>query len=175
MFKNISNYNDLNDYFPIFIAAVIIYIIGIIMIYLFIKKKNKKLKEFYKKFNISIIIFDILIIVSSITRARFVFTYFYKEYYLLYFLLTSVCIQIFYDIIFIDSYNLISKNNSLFINILKNKNNKVTILPVIITNIFTNILGILIASFIASTSLNSNINLFISLLVLLPYLVFLLK
>jgi hypothetical protein len=175
MFKNISNYSNVNDYLPIFIASIIIYIIGIIIIYLSNKEKNKKLKEFYERFNIGVIISDILLIVTSMIRARFVYTYFFKEYNLLFFILTSVGIQIFYDIILADLYNLIPKNNSLFIDILKNKEDKVIRLPIVLTSIFTNVSGILIASFLAASELNSNITLSISLLNSLPYLIFLIK
>lgn len=175
MFKNISNHNNVNDYFPIFIASVIIYIVGIIIIYFSNKHKNKKLKEFYERFDIGIIISDILLVVTSIIRARFVYTYFFKEYNLLYFLLTSVGIQIFIDIVLVDLYKLLPKNNSLFLDILKNKENKIIELPVIITSIIINIVAILIASLLAGSNLNSNIILFISLLNSLPYLIFLIK
>jgi uncharacterized membrane protein YhdT len=159
---------------PIFIASIIIYIIGIIIIYLLNKEKNEK-KEFYERFNIGVIISDILLIVTSIIRARFAYTYFFTQYNLLYFLLTSVGIQIFYDVILADLYNLLPKNNSLFIDILKNKENKVIRLPIILTSILTNIGGILIASFLAVSNLNANITLLISLLNSLPYLIFLIK
>jgi hypothetical protein len=175
MFKNISNHNNVNDYLPIFIASIIIYIIGIIIIYLSNKEKNEKLKEFYERFNMGVIISDILLIVTSIIRARFVYTYFFTEYNLLYFLLTSVGIQLFYNVVLVDLYNLIPKNNSLFIDILKNKEDKVIRLPVILTTILTNVAGILIASFLAASDLNSNITLSISLLNSLPYLIFLIK
>ena len=179
MFKNISNYNNVNDYFPIFVASVIIYIIGIIVIFILNKyknkNKNKKLKEFYERFDIGVIISDILLVVTSIIRARFVYTYFFKEYNLLYFLLTSVGIQIFINIFLIDLYNLLPKNNSLFIDIFKNKENKVVRLPFILVSIIKNVVCILIASFLASLNLNSNITLFISLLNSLPYLIFLIK
>ena len=175
MFKNISDHNNVNDYLPIFIASVIIYIIIIIIIYLSNKEKNEKLKEFYERFIIGVIISDILLIVTSIIRARFAYTYFFTEYNLLHFLLTSVGIQIFYDIILADLYNLIPKNNSLFIDIFKNKEDRVVRLQVILTSILTNIGGILIASFLAVSNLNANITLFISLLNSLPYLIFLIK
>ena len=175
MFKNISDYNNVNDYLPIFIASIIIYIIGIIIIYLSNKEKNEKLKEFYERFNIGVIVSDILLIVISIIRARFIYTYFFTEYNLLYFLLTSVGIQLFYNVVLVDLYNLIPNNNSLFIDILKNKEGKIIRLPFIITSILTNIAGILIASFLAASDLNSNITLSISLLISLPYLIFLIK
>jgi hypothetical protein len=54
---------------------------------------------------------------KCIIRARFVYTYFFTEYNLLYFLLTSVGIQLFYNVVLVDLYNLIPKNNSLFIDI----------------------------------------------------------
>lgn len=148
MFKNISNHDDINDYFPIFIATVIIYIIEIIIIYL-LNHENKN-----KKFDISVIISDILLVVTSIIKARVVYTYFFKEYNLLYFLLTSVGIQIFIDVVL---YNL------LFIDILENKENKV-ILPDIVRSIIINVSTILSASFLAGLNLNSKITLFISLL-----------
>jgi hypothetical protein len=175
MFNNISNYENINDYLPIFTASLIIYILSIITIYYTNKYNITKLNNFYEKFNFSMILTDVLLIVISINKVRYFYSYFFKEYTLINFLITGIIIQIIYDLLLTDLYNLIPINNSLLMNIFKNKKNEIVKLPVMITNIITNSSGILLASYLATFPINNNINLLITALHSISYLIYLIK
>lgn len=175
MFNNISNYQNTNDYLPIFTASLIIYILSVIVIYYTNKYNITKLNNFYEKFNLSMVLTDVLLIVIGINKVRYIYPCIFKEYSLITFLITAISIQIIYDLLLADLYNLIPVNDSLLINAFKNTKNKIVKLPVIITNIITNSSGILLASYLATFPINTNINLLITLLHSISYLIYLLK
>lgn len=174
MFKNISDYQDLSNYLPIFLSALIVYMLSIVFISYFDKKKKQELKEFYNSFNIGVIFTDLLLIIININRVRFIYPFIFKEYSLITFLLTSGIIQIIYDLLLSDLYNLIPKNSSLYLSFL-NEDKKVLKLPVVLTNVITNVSGIFFASYLATFSITSNINLLLSLLSIIPYLIYFIK
>jgi hypothetical protein len=183
MFKNISNSHDISNYIPIFTASLIVYIIGLIYVYFRKNKKNKiekkNLDDLYKNFNLSIVLTDILLLVISVNRARFILPYIFKEYSLLKFILIGVVTQLMYDIVLSDLYYLIPRNSSLLFNFFskENNNDNTSLLkePIIITNIISTILTILIASFMASFTSHFNINILISITSFIPYLIYLIK
>jgi len=182
MFKNISNSYDISNYLPILFSSLLVYIIG--LIYIYIKKNNKndiekkKLNNLYTNFNLSIVLTDVLFLIISVNRARFILPYIFKEYSLLKFILVGAISQLIYDLVLSDLYYLIPRNSSLLFNFFSKKNNNNHHLPkepIIITNIISTILTILIASFIASFSTHFNINMLISITSFIPYLIYLIK
>jgi hypothetical protein len=58
MFKNISDFNNVNDYLPI-LNAVLITDMVVILLLIFGFIKSKVLVEWYKKYNLSAVIADI--------------------------------------------------------------------------------------------------------------------
>ena len=112
MFKDISKYDNLNDYLAIFTASVIIYIIGIF--FLIIKKdEQKKLENYFENFNMGAIISDILIIVMAIIRTRFLYHFVFSEFSIIKFIGFGISVQVLRDLLLSDFYKLIPKNNTL--------------------------------------------------------------
>ena len=174
MFKNISNYNDIDSYLPMFLSALIIYIGGIVYISYFEKEKKEKLAKFYDSFNIGVIFTDLLLFVISMCRTRLLYPYIFTNYTLSSFLFVGALSQIVYDVFLVDFYNLIPTNSSLYFSLL-NQHNKILKIPVMITNIITNVIGLLIASHLASHTVITNVNLLITGLSLIPYLIYFIK
>ena len=79
IFKNISNFNNINDYLPILNGCLSADLIIIFLLYIGIFK-SVYLKKWYKKFNLSASIADILILFIGLIIARFLYKYLFDDF-----------------------------------------------------------------------------------------------
>ena len=79
MFKDITKFNNIEDYLPILTAIFIVELIGIILSYFNIIK-SKFLKLWYQKFNLSAVLADVLVIFIGIIFVRAIYNYIFKTF-----------------------------------------------------------------------------------------------
>jgi hypothetical protein len=99
LLSDISNFNNINDYLPILVAAINVDLTVIFLLYHgFIK--SKILKSWYKIFNINAVIADVLILVIGMIITRFLYKFIFNEFTLIKFTILAVIVQVIHDILF---------------------------------------------------------------------------
>lgn len=173
MLKNISNFNNMNDYLPILNGAILADIVIIILLYYTnIFGDKKTLKGWYEKYRLSAVIADVLILVIGIILARYIYSKIFKKYSIFKFLFLILIIQIIHDLIF---YFLIIKplprgtNN--MIDLFKDYG-KETKAGAILGDSFMIIISVLFTALFANMNSNKNIILLICLLYSIPYVLY---
>jgi len=166
-FKDISNFNNINDYLPLFNGALIT---ELIMLFLFNNKmfKSKTLKEWYIKFNLSAIIADVFILVIGFIIVRLIYSSIFSTFSILKFILLLVIVQTIHDILFYFLVINIKRGSNKMIDTFKDyiKEHNASIL---FADSLLIISGGLFSSYIANYSLNFNIGLLIILIYLIPF------
>jgi len=153
IFKDISNFNNVNDYLPILNGCVNADLIILFLVF-HGASKSVFLKKWYKKYQLSAVIADVLILVIGIILARFLYKYLFNEFSILKFTGLAVCIQIIHDFLFYFLFNNLPVGyNSMFI---KGYAKEVGVTAVL-GDSFMMILACLLSSNFATYSLNINI------------------
>jgi len=99
IFKDISNFQNTSDYLPILTASLNVDLTVIFLLYHGLIKSTY-LKRWYKEFNLSAVIADVLILVIGIIITRFLYKSLFKEFHILLFTGLAVIIQIIHDLLF---------------------------------------------------------------------------
>jgi len=171
MFQDISNFNKIGDYLPIFNGVLIAELI-ILLLVQFGFFRSIFLQQWYLKFNISAVIMDVFILVIGFIITRYLYKKIFNRYKLWKFILLFLLIQIFHDIIFYLFFEyLIPKGKNRVIDLFK-KYGKEVGLGAIIGDSFMVIISCIIASFLASKKINNNIIISIIMVYLIPYFIF---
>ena len=89
MFKDISNFNNTNDYLPIFNGCLNADLIFMFLLY-HGAVKSKMLKQWYKKFSLSAVIADVFILIIGVIITRYIYKYFFNEFSILKFTALAV-------------------------------------------------------------------------------------
>jgi len=167
IFKDISNFNNLNDYLPILngcINAELI-IMNLVLNGVF---KSLYLKKWYKKYQLSAVLADILILFIGLIITRFLYKYIFSSFNIWKFTFLAVLIQIIHDLLFY----LLFKNSPLGYNkmfdFFKGYAKEVGV-KALIGDSFMIVLTCLLSSYFASYSLNANIISLIFSLYFIPY------
>jgi len=173
MLKNISQFNNLNDYLPIITAALII---DMIVIFRIITgyTQIRSLNEWYLKFGFLAVVADVLSIVIGIILARFLYPFIFSEYSLVLFLLLTCVVQITHDLLFAAFFNTIPRNKSAILDIFKDYAKEAGF-TILLYDMGMMVTTILLASYLATLSMNSEIIILIVSLYILPYLVYSIK
>jgi len=172
MDTGISNFTNINNYLPILNGAILTEVI-VLLLCLFKVINNTQLNEWYKKFNITAVIADVLILVIGIILARFFYYKIFIQYSLLNFIILAVIIQTIHDILFGIFIYYFPKNKSDIMDLFKKYsfgNNFKNVFVILICDAVMIVSTILFASFLNNYTLNTNIILVIVLLYLFPYL-----
>jgi uncharacterized protein YacL len=166
-FKDISKFNNINDYLPLFNGALIT---ELIMLFLFNNKmfKSKTLKEWYTKFNLSAILADVFILVIGFIIVRLIYSSIFSTFSILKFILLLVIVQTIHDILFYFLVINIKRGSNKMIDTFKDyiKEHNASIL---FADSLLIISGGLFSSYIANYSLSFNIGLLIILIYLIPF------
>lgn len=171
IFKNISNFNDINDYLPILNGTINADIIIIFLLYHGIFK-SYFLKKWYKKYQLSAVIADVLILVIGIILARFFYNYIFpnQRFNIFKFTGLAVIIQIIHDILFYWFFKTIPIGYNSMLDFFKEYAKEVGG-GAILGDSFMMILACLLSSHFATYSLNSNIILLVVSLYFIPYMI----
>jgi|UniRef100_A0A6C0I9F7 hypothetical protein len=170
MFKDISRFNNTNDYLPILTAVLIVDIIGIILSNADIIK-SKFLKSWYQRFLLSAVLADVLVIFIGVIVVRAIYPYIFDKFSIINFILLMVVIQVIHDILFYIMLTLIPRGSNQMIDIFKDFADEVSYHVIIGDSIMVISVG-LIASYLANFDANTNIIIFAVLLYLLQYLLY---
>lgn len=171
MFGDISNFNKISDYLPIFNGVLISELIIILLIHIGFFK-SIFLKQWYLNFNISAVIMDVFILVIGFIITRYLYKKMFNEYKLWKFILLFLIVQIIHDILFYILFeHVIPKGNNTVIDLFK-KYGKEVGFGAIIGDSFMVILSCIIASLLVNKNVNFNIIFCILIVYIIPYLIF---
>jgi hypothetical protein len=170
IFKNISNFNNINDYLPILNGCLNADLIIIFLLYIGVFK-SVYLKKWYKKFNLSASIADILILFIGLIITRFLYNYIFNEFSIWKFTILAVIIQIIHDILFYWLFTSIPLGHNYMLDFLKLYAKEVGA-GAILGDSFMMILACLLSSYFATFSININIIILVISFYILPYLIY---
>ncbi len=171
MFKSISNFNNTNDYLPI-LNGVIITDLCVIFLLIFGFINSKVLFEWYRKYNLSAVIADVLIIFIGIIIARFLYPYVFGEKFsLIKFIGLAVAIQITHDILFYYMFKLVPRGSNMMLDTFKDYANEVGFKAVLSDSLMM-ISASVLSSYFVSLNLNTNIIILILSVYILPYAIY---
>jgi hypothetical protein len=169
MFKDISSFTNLNDYLPILNGCISADLIIIFLLYHGIFN-SLLLKKWYKKYQLSAVIADVLILVIGIILARFFYKYFFTSFSIWKFTGLAVIIQIIHDILFYWFFESVPTGYNAMLDFFKAYAREVGA-GAILGDSFMMIIACLLSSYFATYSLNGNIILLIVSLYLFPYMI----
>jgi len=170
IFKDISNFNNVSDYLPILNGCLNA---DLIIIFLTFHNviKSLYLEKWYKRFNLSASLADILILVIGIIIARFFYKYLFKEFNIIYFTGLAVTIQIIHDFLFYFLFKNTPLGYNYMLDFFKSYAKEVGV-GAIFGDSFMMILACLLSSYCASLSLNANIITLVISSYFIPYMIY---
>jgi hypothetical protein len=169
LIKDISNFNNVNDYLPILNGCINADLIIIFLVFHNIFKSNY-LKKWYHKYQLSAVIADVLILVIGIVIARFLYKFLFSTFSLWKFTALAICIQIIHDILFYWLFSSLPYGYNEMLDFFKEYANEVGV-GAILGDSFMMALSCLLSSYFATYSLNANIILLIVSVYFLPYMI----
>jgi uncharacterized protein YacL len=169
IFQDISNFNNVSDYLPILNGCINADLIIIFLLYHGVFK-SYYLKKWYKKYQLSAVIADVLILVIGIIIARYLYKYFFGAFNIWKFTGLAVIIQIIHDILFYWFFKTIPRGYNSMLDFFKDYANEVGV-GAILGDSFMMILATLLSSHFATYSLNGNIIILILSLYFIPYMI----
>jgi hypothetical protein len=170
MLKNIGNFNNINDYLPL-LNAVLITDLFVILLLNSKVIKSIVLRKWYKQYNLSAVIADVLIILIGLIITRAIYYYIFKSFSLLKFTILAVIVQIIHDILFYKFFTIVPRGVNKMLDTFKDYSIEASY-KAILSDSGMMIMSCIVASYLVNTSTNNNIIVLISLLYLLPYLLY---
>jgi hypothetical protein len=155
IFKDISNFNNVNDYLSILNGCINADLIILFLVY-HGAFKSLFLKKWYKKYQLSAVIADVLILVIGIILARFLYKYLFTSFSIWKFTALAVCIQIIHDFLFYFLFSNLPVGYNSMLDFFKGYAKEVGVTAVL-GDSFMMILACLLSSNFATYSLNINI------------------
>jgi len=168
-FKDISNYNNTDDYLPILVAVVTVETFVIFFTFLF--SRSKVLEEWYKTYRLSAVIADVIIVMIGIIIARFLYPFIFNGFTIWNFVGLALGIQIIHDILFYCFFSLVPKGSNRMIDTFKKYAREVGGYAIFGDSLII-IFSCLIASNLANYSFNTNIISLLFSLYFIPYLIY---
>ena len=168
MFKDISYFNNINDYLPIITAIIIVDIIGIVLSYS--NMLGKYLRIWYQQFLLSAVLADVLVIFLVVIIARAIYYYVFDTFSIINFIIVMLVIQITHDILFYLMINIIPRGANKMIDLFKDYADEVSYKAIIGDSIMIIATG-LIASYLANFDANINIIILTVFVYLLQYII----
>jgi hypothetical protein len=155
MFKDISQFDNIDDYLPIIVAILIVEVITIVLSFTNITQSSF-LKVWYKKYLLSAVLADVSLIFLGFVIARALYYNFFDEFSILNFILLLVIIQVIHDILFYIIITSIPKGTNKIIDILKDYADEISYYAILGDSAMM-ISSALIAGYIANFDANTNI------------------
>jgi len=170
MLKNISDFNNINDYLPLFNAVLIT---DLFVIFLLNARviKSQVLRKWYSQYNLSAVIADVLIILIGLIITRAIYNYVFNSFSIVKFIILAVIVQITHDILFYVFFMNIPRGVNKMVDTFKDYA-KESSYKAILADSGMMIMSCLIASYLVNKNTNTNIIVLISFLYLLPYLLY---
>lgn len=169
IFNDISNYNNINDYLPILNGCINADLIIIFLAFHGVLN-SFYLKKWYKKYQLSAVLADVLILFIGIILARLLYKYIFASFNIWEFTALAVCIQIVHDILFYILFSSLPLGYNAMLDFFKGYAREVG-LAAIAGDSFMMILSCLMSSYFAGQSLNMNLITLIVLVYFIPYMI----
>jgi len=170
MLNNIGDFNNVNDYLPLFNAVLITDLFVILLLNTRIIKSDV-LKKWYSQYNLSAVIADVLIILIGLIITRAIYYYIFDKFSILKFISIAVIVQIAHDILFYILFTNVPRGVNKMLDTFKDYASDVSY-KAIFADSGMMIMACLIASYLVNKNTNTNIIVLISFLYLLPYLLY---
>jgi len=169
MFQDISNFNKISDYLPILNGCINADLIIIFLLYHGVFN-SFYLKKWYKKYQLSAVIADVLILVIGIIIARFLYKYLFSAFNIWKFTGLAVVIQIIHDILFYLFFKSVPSGYNEMLDFFKAYAMEVGG-GAILGDSFMMIIACLLSSHFATYSLNTNIIVLVVSCYFIPYMI----
>jgi uncharacterized protein YacL len=169
LFKDISNFNNVNDYLPILNGCINADLIIIFLVFHNVFK-SYYLRKWYNKYQLSAAIADILILVIGIILSRFFYKFFFSSFNIWKFTALAVCIQIIHDILFYLFFKSLPTGYNEMLDFFKEYAKEVGV-GAILGDSFMMIIACLLSSHFATRSINTNIIILVISVYFLPYMI----
>lgn len=169
IFQNISNFYNTSNYLPILNGAINADLIIIFLVYHGIFN-SYYLKKWYKIYQLSAVIADVLILVIGMIIARFLYKYLFTSFNIWKFTGLAVIIQIIHDLLFYWFFSSIPVGYNSMLDFFKDYAKEVSGGAILGDSIMM-ILTSLLSSYFTSYSLNTNIIILIFSVYLFPYVI----
>ena len=170
MFKNIADFNNINDYLPLFNSVLITDLFVILLLNMRVIK-SQVLRQWYSQYNLSAVIADVLIILIGLIITRAIYYYVFESFSILKFIILAVAVQVTHDVLFYIFFSNIPRGINKMLDTFKDYANDVSY-KAILADSGMMIMSCLIASYLVNKNTNTNIIVLISFLYLLPYLLY---
>lgn len=167
LFKDISNFSNVNDYLPILNGCVNADLIVLFLLFHGIFKSSY-LKKWYKNYQLSAVLADVLILFIGIILARFFYRYFFTKFSIWKFTFLAVCIQIIHDILFYLLFSNVPTGYNAMFDFFKSYAKEVGV-KAILGDSFMMIIACLLSSYFATLNVNANIITLVISLYFFPY------
>jgi len=167
---DISHFEKVADYLPILNAALYADIGFIILLY------NKAyhipiLEKWYKQYQLSAVLADVLSIVIGIILARFFYSSLFSTFSIWKFILLAVLIQVFHDFTFYGIFQSAPTGHNAMLDFFKEYARNLGVTAVLGDSAMMIITALIASLFTANLSMNENLCLFIFGVYLIPYLI----
>jgi hypothetical protein len=169
LFNNISNFSNVNDYLPILNGCINADLIILFLVFHGVFKSTY-LKKWYKKYQLSAVLADVLILFIGIILARFFYTYIFSTFSIWKFTGLAVCIQIIHDFLFYWLFNSLPLGYNSMLDFFKEYAKEVGV-GAILGDSFMMVLACLFSSSFATYNLNTNIICLVISVYFLPYMI----
>jgi hypothetical protein len=170
MFKNIANFNNINDYLPLLNGVLITDMFVIFLLNIKIIK-SIVLRKWYTKYNLSAVIADVLIILIGLIIVRAIYYYIFDSFSIIKFICLAVLVQFIHDLLFYLFFQNVPRGINQMLDTFKDYSNEVSY-KAILSDSGMMILACLISSYLANKSVNINIVILIIFVYLLQYLLY---
>ena len=170
MFKDISQFDKIDDYLPIITAILIVDVITIILSFTHITE-SKFLRIWYKEYKLYAVLADVSLIFLGVVITRALYYYVFDEFSIVNFVLLMVVVQVIHDILFYIMITQISKGTNKIIDILKDYADEISYWAIIGDSMMM-ISSALIAAYIAYFDMNTNIIIFAFLVYILQFILY---
>jgi uncharacterized protein YacL len=169
LFKNISNFNTSSDYLPILVG--VLWVESFVIFFTFMTSRSKVLEQWYRKYRLSAVMVDVLIVIIGIIIARFFYPFIFNVFSLWKFIGIALAIQIVHDVLFYYFFSLVPKGKNSMIDTFKSYAKEVGAYAILGDSSII-IFSCLAASHLATYSFNWNIINLIITLYFIPYLIY---
>ena len=168
-FGDISNFNQVSDYLPILNGALLSDLLIIFFAYHGIIN-SFYLRKWYKKYQLSAVIADVLILVIGIIIARFLYKYIFDTFSIVKFTGLAVVIQVIHDILFYLFFKSLPLGYNAMLDFFKEYAKEKGGMAIVGDSVMM-IMACLSSSYFETVSLNSNIILLIIFSYFVPYMI----
>jgi len=170
MFKDISKFNNIDDYLPILTAILIVDMIVMILSISNIISSNY-LKVWYQKFFLSAVLADVLVLFIVVIFARAIYYYIFDTFSITNFIIVMLALQITHDILFYIMISMIPRGANKMIDVFQDYAKELSYGAIIGDSIMVIAIG-LIASYLANFEANTNIIILVVFLYLLQFILY---